>query len=136
MSNWFNYKFVDDEGNTVFLRGKDGIDDLIDSGKFKERLEIAYRFDGNEETKLPNEETLERVDHLESKLEKEFAKDGNSHIALSFTGKNRRVWYVYTSDVHSAVIAINMAANVETQLDIIHDTDESWEFYKNFYEKK
>ena len=45
------------------------------------------------------------------------------------------MWYVYTSDVHSAILAINMAANVETELDIIHDTDENWEFYKNFYSK-
>lgn len=28
-----------------------------------------------------------------------------------------------------------MAANVETELDIIHDTDENWEFYKNFIQK-
>ena len=29
----------------------------------------------------------------------------------------------------------NMAANVETELDIIHDTDENWEFIKIFIQK-
>ncbi|KUY28544.1 DUF695 domain-containing protein [Elizabethkingia ursingii] len=136
MSSWFNYRFHDEEGNVVFLRGKENIDEHISSGKYSQRLEIAYRFKGNEKTNLPDETILGKLDNLEHKFEKEFAKEGKAILALSFTGKNRRVWYVYTSDVHSAIVAINMAANVETELDIIHDTDENWEFYKNFYSKK
>ena len=136
MSNWFNYRFNDEEGNVVFLRGKDDLDKFISSGEYSQRLEIAYRFKGNEKTMLPDETTLGRMDNLEHKFEKEFAREGKAVLALSFTGKNRRVWYVYTSDVHSAIVAINMAANVETELDIIHDTDENWAFYKNFHSKK
>ncbi|AQX10564.1 DUF695 domain-containing protein [Elizabethkingia ursingii] len=136
MSSWFNYRFHDEEGNVVFLRGKENIDEHIASGKYSQRLEIAYRFKGNEKTNLPDETILGKLDNLEHKFEKEFAKEGKAILALSFTGKNRRVWYVYTSDVHSAIVAINMAANVETELDIIYDTDENWEFYKNFYSKK
>lgn len=48
MSSWFNYRFHDEEGNVVFLRGKENIDEHIASGKYSQRLEIAYRFKGNE----------------------------------------------------------------------------------------
>ncbi|QCX53967.1 DUF695 domain-containing protein [Elizabethkingia sp. JS20170427COW] len=136
MATWFNYKFRDEEGNTVFLRGKDDMEEAIASQKYSQRLEIAYRYEGNPITKLPDEKTLGKLDFLEAKFEREFLKSSKSILALSFTGKNRRVWYVYTEDVHNAIVAINMAANVETQLDIIHDTDETWAFYKNFHANK
>ena len=87
MSSWFNYRFHDEEGNVVFLRGKENIDEHIASGKYSQRLEIAYRFKGNEKTNLPDETILGKLDNLEHKFEKEFAKEGKAILALSFTGK-------------------------------------------------
>ena len=87
MSSWFNYRFHDEEGNVIFLRGKENIDEHIASGKYSQRLEIAYRFRGNDKTNLPDEAMLGKLDNLEHKFEKEFAKDGKAILALSFTGK-------------------------------------------------
>ena len=36
--------FHDEEGNVVFLRGKENIDEHIASGKYSQRLEIALSF--------------------------------------------------------------------------------------------
>ncbi|NAW50270.1 DUF695 domain-containing protein [Elizabethkingia argentiflava] len=135
MNNWFNNRFNDEEGNTVFLRGKDHMESFISSRKYAQRLEISYHFNGNHKTKLPNEAMLVHLDQLEQKLEHEFAKEGKAILVLSFTGNHRRTWQVYSTDVYASILAINRAIDTEVPLDIVHDTDEDWLFYKNFYLK-
>ena len=48
------------------------------------RLPIALK---EMKTNLPDETILGKLDNLEHKFEKEFAKEGKAILALSFTGK-------------------------------------------------
>jgi len=136
MNKWFSYKFQDEDDHTVMVRGKERLENEIASGKFKQRLEISCFYDSDEADFLPNEEVLSDLDLLEYDLEKELSKGTKSILALSFTGARRRVWYVYTEDVRSAIFSINMAIAPEVELQIIHEPDENWEFYKKFYHSK
>lgn len=136
MTQWFNYKFTDEDGNKVMVKGKDKMEEVIASKKFKQRLEVTYHFPFHFEDGFPDEPGMQELDVIEYALEREFLKKDNSVMALSFTGANRRVWYIYSADVYGTVAEINRAVDAEDELEIIHEPDEEWMFYKTFHEKK
>lgn len=133
MNKHFSYKFIDDDGHTVIVRGKDNIEDLVASGKYSQRLEIVLEYEGIAESGLPDDTMMNELDILEYQLELQLKRGTKSILALSFTGAHRRVWYVYTEDVRSAIFSINVAFEPEVDLQILHEPDENWSFYKHFY---
>ena len=78
MSSWFNYRFHDEEGNVVFLRGKKTSMNILLPGKYSQRLEIAYHFRGNDKTNLPDETMLGKLIILSINLKKGICERGKT----------------------------------------------------------
>ncbi|RQP11802.1 MAG: DUF695 domain-containing protein [Chryseobacterium sp.] len=128
----FSYKFMDEDDCSVFVRGRKIDLSSIDIAEYSERVEIVYHFRGDAATRLPDEETLTLVDQMEQAITEHLGK--NDFLVLSFTGNNRRMLCLYTSDVSECIDAVNRAVPADVPLEIIHDTDGEWHFYRNFNE--
>lgn len=134
---WFTALSEDESGKMITIYGRDELDEFIESGKFKERVEITWKYEGDEKG-LPADALGEKMEAVEETLRKAMEKDKLSILTSVYTGAGEKVWVFYTRTVRVFGERLNeaLAAFELLPISIYTEVDPDWEEYKDMYEMK
>ena len=135
---WFTALSQNEEGQIITISGRDELDEFIQPGKYKERVEITWKYDGDEKG-MPSESLGELMESVEETLRKAMEKKDKLAIMTSiYTGGNEKVWVFYTRTVRVFGERLNEALSSFELLpiSIYTEVDNDWEEYKDMYEMK
>ncbi len=88
---WFSALSQNDEGQLVIVTGRDDLMEFVHSGKFKERAEITWKFEGDAQG-MPSEELSQQMEEIEAALRKAMEKDKLAILTGVYTGGNQKTW--------------------------------------------
>lgn len=136
-NEWFTALSEDESGNLVAVSGRDELTEFVQSGKFKERVEITWKYEGDEK-EMPSEELAEQMENVQETLKKAMEKDKLSILTGVYTGGGEKVWVFYTRTVRVFGERLNEAlASFELlPISIYTEVDPEWEEYLDMYEMK
>lgn len=136
-NEWFTALSEDESGNLVAVSGRDELTEFVQAGKFKERVEITWKYEGDEKG-MPSEELAEQMENVQETLKKAMEKDKLSILTGVYTGGGEKVWVFYTRTVRVFGERLNEAlASFELlPISIYTEVDPEWEEYLDMYEMK
>lgn len=135
---WFTALSEDESGRMITVNGRDELTEFIQSGKFKERAEVTWKYEGDEKG-MPSEAEAERMEVVQAALQKAMEKKDKLSILTSvYTGGGEKVWVFYTRTVRVFGERLNEAlAPFELlPISIYTEVDPEWEEYLDMYEMK
>ena len=93
---WFTALSANESGRTVAIYGREELNEFIDSGKYNERVEITWKYKGDENG-FPDEVLGEQMELVEEALRKAMEKKDKLAILTSiYTGGGEKIWVFYT----------------------------------------
>lgn len=136
-NEWFTALSEDETGHLVTVSGRDELTEFIQSGKFKERAEITWKYEGDDKG-MPEDELAEKMETVQETLRKAMEKDKLSILTGVYTGAGEKVWVYYTRTVRVFGERLNEAlAPFELlPISIYTEVDPEWEEYLDMYEMK
>lgn len=136
-NEWFTALSENESGQMVIVSGRDELTEFVQSGKFKERVEITWRFEGDAKG-MPSEEVAARMEAVLEVLQKAMEKDKLAILTGVYTGGGEKIWVFYTRTVRVFGERLNEALADFEQLPITiyTEVDPEWEEYLDMYEMK
>lgn len=134
---WFTALSESDGGYMVTVSGREELDEFIHSGKFKERVEITWKYEPDN-TGMPSEEVAARMEVMEEALRKVMEKDKLAILTSVYTGAAEKIWVFYTRTVRAFGEQLNEALTPfdPFPISIYTELDPEWEEYLDMYEMK
>ena len=134
---WFTALSEDESGNLVTIYGRDELTEFIQSGKFKERVEITWKYEGDEKG-MPDDALAEQMENVQEALKKAMEKDKLSILTAVYTGAGEKIWVFYTRTVRVFGERLNeaLASFEQLPISIYTEIDPEWEEYLDMYEMK
>jgi len=134
---WFTALSQDDSGKMVTVYGREGLNEFIQSGKLRERVEITWKYEGDNKG-MPSDELAEQMENVQETLRKAMEKDKLSILTSIYTGANEKIWVFYTRTVRVFGERLNeaLASFDLLPISIYTELDPEWEEYKDMYEMK
>lgn len=134
---WFSALSGDENNKLVIVTGRDGILDFVKSGKFKERVEIYWKYDGDSNG-MPSEELSELMEKVEEALRQSMEKDKLAILTGVYTGGNQKTWVFICRTVKVFGERLNEAlADFELlPIEIYTEKDPDCEEYMDMLEMK
>ena len=120
-NEWFTALSENESGQLVTVSGRDELTEFIQSGKFKERVEITWKYEGDDKG-MPSEALAEKL----------------SILTGVYTGGGERIWVYYTRTVRVFGERLNeaLAPFEMLPISIYTEVDPEWEEYLDMYEMK
>lgn len=136
-NEWFTALSENESGQMVIVSGRDELTEFVRSGKFKERVEITWQFEGDAKG-MPSEEIAARMEAVQEVLQKAMEKDKLAILTGVYTGGGEKIWVFYTRTVRVFGERLNeaLAAFELLPLSIYTEIDPEWEEYRDMYEMK
>lgn len=136
-NEWFTALSENEEGNLVTIYGRDELTEFVESGKFKERVEITWKYEGDAKG-MPQDALAEQMEKVEEALKKAMEKDKLAILTAVYTGAGEKIWVFYTRTVRVFGERLNEAlASFELlPISIYTEVDPEWEEYLDMYEMK
>lgn len=136
-NEWFTALSENEEGNLVTIYGRDELTEFVESGKFKERVEITWKYEGDAKG-MPQDTLAEQMEKVEEALKKAMEKDKLAILTAVYTGAGEKIWVFYTRTVRVFGERLNEAlASFELlPISIYTEVDPEWEEYLDMYEMK
>lgn len=136
-NEWFTALSEDEVGHLITVYGRDELTEFIQSGKFKERVEITWKYEGDDKG-MPADKLAAEMETVEETLRKAMEKDKLSILTAVYTGAGEKIWVYYTRTVRVFGERLNEAlASFELlPISIYTEVDPEWEEYKDMYEMK
>ena len=136
-NEWFTALSENENGQLITVSGRDELTEFIPSGKFKERVEITWKYEADDKG-MPVETVAEQIDEVQEVLKKAMEKDKLSILTGVYTGSGERIWVYYTRTVRVFGERLNEAlAPFELlPISIYTELDPEWEEYLDMYEMK
>ncbi len=88
-NEWFTALSENESGQLVTVSGRDELTEFIQSGKFKERVEITWKYEGDDKG-MPSEALAEKMEEVQEVLRKAMEKDKLSILTGVYTGGGER----------------------------------------------
>ncbi|MDH6313686.1 hypothetical protein M2137_002476 [Parabacteroides sp. PFB2-10] len=134
---WFTALSENEEGNMVAVYGRDELTQFIESGKFKERVEITWKYEGDKNG-MPSDELAEKMETVELALKKAMEKDKLSILTSIYSGGGEKIWVYYTRTTRVFGERLNevLAPFELLPITIYTEVDPEWEEYLDMYEMK
>ncbi|MDL2221244.1 DUF695 domain-containing protein [Parabacteroides sp. OttesenSCG-928-N08] len=134
---WFTALSEKETGEIIFITGREELADFVKSGKFKERVEITWKYPADEKG-MPDEATANRMEEVELALRKRMEKDKLAILTGVYTGGGEKVWVFYTRTVRVFGDYLNEALEPFELLpiEIYSEVDPHWEEYLDMLEMK
>lgn len=135
--NWFTALSEDNQGKLVTIHGRDDITAFVESGKFKERVEITWKYEPDDKG-FPVEEVAVQMDNAEQALKKIMEKDKLAILTGIYTGDGEKMWVFYTRTSRVFGERLNEALLPMELLPITLyvETDPQWDEYRDMLEMK
>lgn len=136
-NEWFTALSENETGQLVTVSGRIELTEFVHSGKFKERVEITWKYEGDEKG-MPLETLAEKMEQVQETLRKAMEKDKLSILTGVYTGGGEKIWVYYTRTVRVFGERLNEAlASFELlPLSIYTELDSEWEEYSDMLEMK
>ncbi|MCD8043997.1 MAG: DUF695 domain-containing protein [Tannerellaceae bacterium] len=136
-NEWFTALSESENGQLVFVAGRDSLGEFMQSGKLKERVEITWKYEPDEKG-MPTDEMAGKMETIQELLRKVMEKDKLAILTSVYTGGGEKIWVFYTRTVRVFGERINEAlASYELlPIEIYTELDPDWEEYKDMYEMK
>ena len=137
-NEWFTALSEDEDGHLVTVSGRDELTEFIQSGKFKERVEITWKYEGDEKG-MPIDALAEQMESVQETLRKAMEKDKLSILTAVYTGAaGEKIWVFYTRTVRVFGERLNeaLAPFDLLPISIYTEVDPEWEEYLDMYEMK
>lgn len=136
-NEWFTAFSEDEAGHMITVAGRDELTEFVQSGKFKERAEITWKYEGDAKG-MPSDAIAEQMENVQEALRKAMEKDKLSILTSVYTGAGEKIWIYYTRTVRVFGERLNEAlAPFELlPLSIYTEIDPEWEEYLDMYEMK
>lgn len=136
-NEWFTALSEDEDGHLVTVSGRDELTEFIQSGKFKERVEITWKYEGDEKG-MPMDALAEQMENVQETLRKAMEKDKFSILTAVYTGAGEKIWVFYTRTVRVFGERLNeaLAPFDLLPISIYTEVDPEWEEYLDMYEMK
>lgn len=136
-NEWFTALSENETGQLVTVSGRIELTEFVQSGKFKERVEITWKYEGDEKG-MPSEMLAEKMEQVQETLRKAMEKDKLSILTGVYTGGGEKIWVYYTRTVRVFGERLNEAlASFELlPLSIYTELDSEWEEYSDMLEMK
>ncbi len=136
-SEWFTALSQTEKGQLITVTGRDSLGEFIRSGKFKERAEITWKYEGDDKG-MPTEADAEKMDVVQETLRKAMEKDKLAILTGIYTGGGEKVWIFYARTVRVLGERINesLSSFEVLPITIYTEVDPGWEEYIDMYEMK
>lgn len=127
---WWTAPTEAEDGNTVIVTGRDGMQPFIDSGKYTDRIEITWRYEPDA-TGMPDDATARLMEEADEALRAAFAKEQGCILTGIYTGDGRRDWIVYTKNprIFNSVLNRALAPLPILPLELYAEKDPEWAEY-------
>ncbi len=134
---WFTAFSENEKGQLLTVYGRDELAEFIQSGKLKERVEISWKYEGDENG-MPSDRLAEKMEEVEETLRKAMEKDKLSILTGVYTGGGEKIWVYYTRTVRVFGERLNeaLAGFEQLPISIYTEIDPDWEEYADMYEMK
>lgn len=136
-NEWFTALSESETAQLITVSGRDELMEFVQSGKFKERVEITWKYEGDEKG-MPFDAVAEQIEEVQETLRKAMEKDKLSILTGVYTGGGEKIWVFYTRTVRVFGERLNEAlASFELlPISIYTEIDPEWEEYLDMYEMK
>lgn len=127
---WWTAPTEAEDGNTVIVTGRDGMQPFIDSGRYTDRIEITWRYEADS-TGMPDDATARLMEEADEALRAAFAKEQACILTGVYTGDGRRDWIVYTKNprIFNSVLNRALAPLPLLPLELYAEKDPEWAEY-------
>lgn len=135
--NWFTALSEDERGDIITVYGREDLDAFRTSGKFKERVEITWKYEPDAHG-MPSDEVAARMEEMEEALRREMEKDKLAIQTAVYTGGGEKTWVYYTRSARVFGGYLNQAlAHLEMlPISLYVEADAGWEEYLDMYEMR
>jgi ribosomal protein L14E/L6E/L27E len=134
---WFMALSENDNGNIIYILGREELNEFMESKKLKERVEITWKYEADDKG-MPSDDVAEKMEAMETALKKAVEKDKLAIMTAVYTGDGEKVWVFYTRTARVFGERLNDAlSSFETlPISLYVEADSDWEEYKDMYEMK
>ncbi|MDE5877299.1 MAG: DUF695 domain-containing protein [Muribaculaceae bacterium] len=132
---WWSYPAESESGRTIIVTGHDGLDSVIESGKYIYRLDVSWQYDALSDG-MPTDEDAEMMEKVTDSLTEELKRDKAVVMTGIYTGDGRRDWVFYTKNLRIFSALFNRALESLPQLPLLIEASEdaAWEEYRDMRE--
>ncbi|MBD5204074.1 MAG: DUF695 domain-containing protein [Bacteroidales bacterium] len=132
MDRWWTYPAEADNGKTVIVSGRDGVDKFRTGGKYNYRIDVTWRYNALP-SGMPEDADARLMEEATDALQSAFAKDKVAVMTGIYTGDGRRDWVFYTKNLKIFSVVFNKAlAEIDSMpLEIEAEEDTGWSEYLN-----
>ena len=125
---WFTALAEDENGSTIIISGRDNIEAFRVSGKFKNRIEVTWTYDGGA---MPTDEEAKLMESVEEALRAGAEKNKLAILTGVYTGGGKRIWVFYSRHTGAFGEMLNQAlATFELlPITIYSEIDVDWDDY-------
>lgn len=126
-----------DNGLPIFIAGREDIKNFIDTGKFKERLEIYWKYEPAHNG-MPTEEHGAMMEEVTAALRNTMEKDKLAILTGLYTGNGERtlVFYCRTARVVGERLNECLAPYPTLPIELYVEKDIEWNEYAEMMEAK
>ena len=119
----------------IFISGREDLDEFRLSGKFKERVEIYWKYDSNHNG-MPSDAEGELMEQVINSLRNAVEKDKLAILTGIYTGNNERtlVFYTRTSRVFGERLNDALAEFPQLPITLYVEIDPEWNEQQELYQ--
>ena len=133
--NWFSTMAIADNELPIFISGREDLDEFRLSGKFKERVEIYWKYDSNHNG-MPSDAEGELMEQVIDSLRNAVEKDKLALLTGLYPGNNERtlVFYTRTSRVFGERLNDALAEFPQLPITLYVEIDPEWNEQQELYQ--
>src|SRR5574344_1255649 len=134
---WFTALSQNDNGQLITVSGRDELTEFVNSGKYNERAEVTWKYEGDEKG-MPPESIAKQIEAVEEALRHVMEKDKLAITTAIYTGGGEKTWVFYTrtARVFGERLDEALASFELLPITIYTEVDHGWEEYLDMYEMK
>jgi hypothetical protein len=134
-NDWWTAPTESENGKLILVTGRRGVEAVRSTGKYKIRVEITWKYQGNA-AGMPDDVTSTLMEDVQDAMSKTFDKDPIAVMTGVYTGDGERNWIFYTTSVHIFEKKINeaLAPFDLLPISIYTENDADWNEYDEMRE--
>lgn len=130
---WFTALSENEDGSYTFISGRSDIDEFINSGKLKERVEVTWTYEKDEKGMPAIDKEAQIMEAVEERLRTALEKDKLAILTGIYTGQGKREWVFITRSTAAFGERLNdaLAGLPQLPITIYAEQDPDNEEYKS-----
>ncbi len=132
---WWTSPTQSDDGQLIMVTGRDGLEEVIASGKYNDRIEVTWKYEPGPDG-MPGDEVAALMQGVDDALRSALKKEKACVLTGIYTGAGERNWVVYTKNprIFNSVINRALADFPLLPLTLYAEIDPDWAEYKEMRE--